>query len=372
MDLGILIAVFVSGIGAGYAWRGAQPEPAATPSRSANTRAAVEKPLTPPAAVSSSAANSPGASNPYISRMAEVMLIGADFRREREFFKLLDDLKPGDAIAVRKLLARTLDQGVLYESLWDAFWTRWGEIDGAGAMEYILTTQDHSAVPKDIRRVMRGWGATDPVAAAEWTESHQDKHIRDELVGLTDGFASMDLAGATAMALQAAPPGDANLGSLMETLSEQAVRQGRVTGLKAWFDQLPEGDTNGARGKAIGHVYWRLYSADLDTAKDWVREQASKPWRSDKIVGEMAGKIADKDPKAAAEWLESVPPSPQSGVYPGLDTVLGHLISKDRAAAEKWLNDLADGQFKTQAAAAFTKATTPESVTVRIVTPSKE
>lgn len=367
LQLGTLIVVFLGGVGVGYTLQNARSAKTGSSTVAAKSDSAGGTPAdrssgsrpTPQGAGLTAAAAGPASSDALISRVAEVMTMGADFRREREFYKLLDEMKPSDAIAVRKLLARTMDQGVLYESLWAAFWTRWGELDGAAAMEYILSTQTHGAVPKDIRRVMRGWGASNPEQAAAWAEANQGKYLRDELVGLTDGYASVDLAGATAMALQAAPEGDANLGALMEVLAEQANRQGRTAGVTAWFDQLPQGTTEGARGKALDHVYWRLLSADVEKAKDWVRLQSTQPWRSDRVVGELAGKIAEKDPAAAAAWLESVPASPQDGKHPGLDSVLRSWIAKDRDAAQKWVDGLVDGALKSQAQGALARGSAP-------------
>jgi hypothetical protein len=287
-----------------------------------------------------------------VGRAAAAMLIGSDARRHRAFLAALDEMKPEDANAVHRLLASSMDHGVLYENEWEAFWTRWGEIDGAAAMALTLSLT-HEAVPKDVRRIMRGWGATDPEAAARWLEEHQEKQFDDALVGLTDGYAARDLHGATALALNAAPSGDPQLPRLMETLSEQALRQGRAPALLAWFEQLPRsGEPEGARAVAVGHVSWRLTRMNTDKAMEWVGQQSSAPWRSDRVIAELADKVSERDPAKAAEWLQSLPPA-KDGSYPGLGAVVQRWSRTDPLALEKWMKEGAAGPAREQAQAAL-------------------
>jgi hypothetical protein len=271
-------------------------------------------------------------------------------------------MQPGDALDVRKQLATAMTQGVLYEEEWSAFWTRWGEIDGPAALDFILTKQNHGAVPKDLRRVMRGWGAKDAAAATAWLEANQGafpknkKDLGDALIGLADGFGSADLMGATRMILQAAPAGDPLLGPLTETLAEQALRQGRSGGVRQWFEQLPMDATPGsARAAAMGHVYWRLYQANPDRAMEFLHEQSSQPWRSDKLIAELTARVAEKDPVKALHWLETIPPS-KDGSYPGLANTLRKWADTDSKEAAQWLNGLAPGSFRDQAITAYQAA----------------
>jgi len=294
----------------------------------------------------------------FLARIATTLCDGSPVRRHRRFFDLLDQMQPGDAIAIRKQLAATMDQGILYEDEWEAFWTRWGEIAGPEAIKFILTKQNHDAVSKDLRRVMRGWGAKDAASASQWLNANQQafaenkKDLADALIGLADGFGSTDLPGATRMVLQAAPAGDPILGSLMETLAEQAVRQGRADAVASWFDQLPaDSAPGGARRAAMGHVYWRLYQASADRALDFLREQASQPWRSDKLIAELAGRVAEKDPAKALGWLETIPPA-TDGSFPGLQNALATWTKSDSPAAARWLDGLAAGPFRDRAVAA--------------------
>ncbi|MHA3774078.1 hypothetical protein ACXR0O_21325 [Verrucomicrobiota bacterium sgz303538] len=290
-----------------------------------------------------------------IERATQALLIGSDLRRQRAFFALLDDMQPSDAPAIHALLTKSQQQSGTYADLWAQFWMRWGEIDGPGAMEFILKTQKYPSMDGDIGRIMWGWGAAHPEEAAQWLEVHQGlDQINKALIGLTHGYATENLAGATKMAMRATPSGDPLLGKLMEALSEQAVRQGRVAGLTAWFDTLPASSEPGnARAAALGHVYSRLWSADPDKAMDWVGQQSSKPWRSDAVIGELAGRVAEKDPTKALTWLQSITPSNNDNSYPGLAKIVRTWSARNPDAAAQWIKALPDSTFKDQATAAY-------------------
>jgi hypothetical protein len=133
-------------------------------------------------------------------------------------------------------------------------------------------------------------------------------------------------------------------------LSEQAVRQGKLAGLQAWFDQLPsDTDPGSAKHAAVDHVWWRLAKSDFDAATGWVRSHADDPWRSDRGIAEVARRLSEDDPQSALKWLDDMRASPGDGNYPGLNKVVASWAQRDPAALENWLTKPNGGALREQA-----------------------
>jgi hypothetical protein len=76
----------------------------------------------------------------------------------------------------------------------------------------------------------------------------------------------------------------------------------------------------------------------------WLASQADKPWRIDQYYGEMVGRVANKNPKGAVEWLATLPPSPKDGTWPGTGRAIREWYVRDPTAAGNWVKD-APGPF---------------------------
>ena len=312
----------------------------------AATRASSATPRDPRAA-----AEPPLSREDLINRLAQCFAITSADERRLEFLRLLKQMSAADALAVLDLLKHEAKQGVCSASDWQAFWRRWGAVDGPAAVEYHLGLPDSPWNGLDIWRTMLGWSQSNPGAAAAWLQTHPEaRHFDNAFLGYIEGYASTDLRGATQMALNSISAGDPLMRRATEQLAEQALRQGKLAGLEAWFDQLPADTTPGsARHTAEDHVWWRMQVADFDTGVEWVRKHAGDPWRSDHIIGEVADRLSGSDPTSALAWLESVQASPADGSYPGLDKVVAQWAGKDAAALETWLNQPNGGALQHQA-----------------------
>jgi hypothetical protein len=194
------------------------------------------------------------------------------------------------------------------------------------------------------------------------------RHQDNAFLGYVDGLASKDLKAATTIALASIHNGDPLMSEATEQLADQAVRQGKLAGLEAWFDQLPaDTDPGSAKRAAEEHVWWRMKTGDFDTAVEWVRKHAGDPWRSDQIIGEVAGRLSRDDPQTALAWLQDVRASPIDGSYPGLNKVMENWAKKDAASIEAWLNQPNGGALQQQATAqyaAYLARTDPEAAKI--------
>lgn len=290
-----------------------------------------------------------------INRFAQCFRISTPDEHRWEFLNLLREMGAAEVPAVIDLLIHESKQGVVPDADWHALWRRWGALDGPAALDYHLKLPDSSWNGLDIWRTMLGWSQSNPSATAAWLQSHPEaRHFDNAFLGYVEGFASADLTAATEMTLRSISSGDPLMWRATEQLAEQALRQGKLAGLEAWFDQLPADPKQGsAKHAAEDHVWWRLQSANFDTGVAWVRKHANGPWRSDHIIGEVADRLSSKDPSAALEWLENVNASPKDGSYPGLDKVVRKWAQKDVATLENWLIESAGGALQQQALAHY-------------------
>ncbi len=285
------------------------------------------------------------------ARVGSAWRTGSELQRKRAFLSILDEMKAETAPLVFQTLVELSQQGIIHRPEWAHFWMRWGELDGAIAMDTFLKA------PKkwgDVGQIMWGWGEVNAEHATAWLQSHQEiEDVDTAIVGITHGHGARNLSDATSMALRVTAGGDPLINRLMEALAEQALRQGTADGVLAWFDTLPaDGKSPEARAAAMRHVYSRLGQVDREQVMVWVQKQSSSPWRSDGIINDLATRIAQDQPVKALEWLQSLSPKP-NGTYTGVGEAVSAWTKKDSAGLQQWLESAAPGNFRDQAVAAL-------------------
>jgi hypothetical protein len=289
-------------------------------------------------------------------RFWTVLTIADERERQAAWLEMLAQLTPGDATAVRDLFRKMEKQGRQFPFEWTAFWPRWGEVDGGGALEFLKNNEWPSYRPTAAEMILRGWAKTNPASARAWLETNRDSPWYDgALRGYLDGLARGDLDRATN---EVAGLGQGRpLTRLMEVLTEQALRQRQLGGMISWWESLPDDSKDGsARREAVGHVYWRLQSATPERAAEWLAALSKGPYRSEQHIGEFAQKLSEKDPAAAVEWVANLPPNPGDGHYTGISRAITALAQRDVGALESWLNKLPASPLRDQAAAAYVSA----------------
>jgi hypothetical protein len=266
---------------------------------------------------------------------------------------MLANLTPANAIQVRELFQKMDKQGRWFVPEWDAFWQRWGEVDGDAALEHVQTIGMKGYQPMLAEKILRGWATKDAAGARRWLETNPTSSwYEGALRGYLEGFARTNLDAATQDALKLGE--GRNFKDLMEVLTEQALRQRQLGGMVEWWQALPDDPTPGsARQQAIGHLAWRMQIANATRAGEWVAQLAATPYRPEPQIKELAGKLAENDPAAALKWVTSVPPSPQNGSYTGLSQTVQALAAHDREAVETWLRQTPASPLRDQAVAAY-------------------
>lgn len=144
------------------------------------------------------AAAAPGQPNAALVT-ALVDILGDSFgsRRMRRFTEMLEAMRPEDAEAVREIFRQQDTLGRYHEQEFVAFWDRWGQIDGAGALAYIQEKDARQGASKAVD-VFKAWSARDPHTAAQTALSLEKGELRDRaLKGVAHGWTETDLAAAT-------------------------------------------------------------------------------------------------------------------------------------------------------------------------------
>lgn len=293
-----------------------------------------------------------------IGRFADCLKSTSEDVRRMEWLILLQNLQPSDCLTIREMFRSMDRQGRAFPFEWDAFWKRWGTVDGAGALEYIKSEDPRQEWVRDIAgKTLFGLGSKDPDAAKKWLAEHQDSPLfNSAFTGYIAGVALTDFRKGTAYALEAIPAGHELLNHSMGCLAEGAAQQAGLTGVLEWFDQLPDdAEHSSHKATAISHVTRHLMQAGQAPAMEWLASKAGTKWRSDEKIGQVADWVAGSDPAKAMEWLTGLPPSPATGSYPGMTRVINRWAGSDPAAFETWLRSPKDKTIQDQAVAAYEK-----------------
>lgn len=90
-------------------------------------------------------------------------------RSQKAVLDLLEYMTPQNARRVRDIFVEFDKRGIGLEFAWRAFWTRWGEIDGPGAIDFAVSQPDLVRGGHwHYESLMSGWAAVDPAAAGRW------------------------------------------------------------------------------------------------------------------------------------------------------------------------------------------------------------
>jgi hypothetical protein len=281
------------------------------------------------------------------------LTIGDDRERQAAWFTMLSSLTATNAPEIRELFRKMDAHGRWFVPEWDAFWSRWGEVDGPAALEEVKATGSADYQPTLAEKILKGWATKDPQGAKGWLAANTSSPWYDgALRGYLAGLSRIDLDRATQDALTLAR--GRSVDGLSETLTEQALKQRQLSGMLEWWKSLPE-DTSDVslRRQAIGDVYQRLQVANDPRAGEWLAELAGTPFRPNDEIGRHAAKIASTDPLGAVAWVASLPPSPSDGHYTGIGRTIKALAGNDPAAVETWLAKLPPSALRDQALAAY-------------------
>jgi len=190
---------------------------------------------------------------------------------------LLEQLMPANAPAVRDVFLAFHRPGAKEDFAWTAFWTRWGEVDGAAALEY-FTAHPELGGSGAGTNAMAGFIGNDRTTARRWLNTHGDVPGFDVLARVyVENLARTDLSTATEE-LFALPLQSEQRYIGLGPIVLEALISGGMHAVDGWFAQLNDVQ----KKEAFIHTVWAVKDTDLDALTAWYSAQADKPWRDDK------------------------------------------------------------------------------------------
>ncbi|MEO7099339.1 MAG: hypothetical protein ABI162_08250 [Luteolibacter sp.] len=220
-----------------------------------------------------SSAARPGEPNQKLLDACRKALTNADAeRRRRDFYLLMELMRPEDAAAMHQQFLELHREGRGFAPEYATFAHRWGEIDGSGALDYMMAEKPFRLPPPDFQYLIRGWGTTDPQAALGWLKQHPDMNTNmDGRFALMEGWIRDDPASATRwMTSENMSPNE-----LVRCVSGGTLQQLYGPGLTEaakWLSELPD---DGGPMSTAARVGWRSIQIQLGQLS---YDQASTAW----------------------------------------------------------------------------------------------
>jgi hypothetical protein len=254
-------------------------------------------------------------------------------RKQRAVLDLLEYLTPKNAPVVRDVFLALRKANAKDDFAWAAFWTRWGEIDGAAALEYAAAAHPELGGSGAGTNAMEGFIGADSTVARRWLSTHGDLPAFDVFARVyVESLAKTDFSMAT-HDLFALPLQPEERYSSLGPIVREALNSGGIIGVERWFEQLNDLQ----KKEAFIHTVWAIKDADLDALTSWYSAQADRSWRDDKHLDDIVRRYAERDPAASIEWLLSLPPSSQTGQPAGLPMAVDTWARSDAGSAAAWL-----------------------------------
>lgn len=226
-------------------------------------------------------------------------------RRRRNFGLLMEHLRPEDAPELHKAFVRMHGEGRPYEE-YSVFATRWGEIDGAGALAFLRST-GVPVEPRDFDEIMKGWGQVNPASAMQWLADNAEyaADFRGEPAVLR-GWARENPAEATQWLLA---HGNMDSDRLQQSVGALMLEQLYGQGLERtaqWLASLPDDETFTAASRAAWHMHLRRFeSLRPEEAVTLWKSVGNEPWMQVREFQRFIG-LAGRTPERNAEILSSL------------------------------------------------------------------
>lgn len=309
--------------------------------------------LPPPSGKSPSAASQNAAQTPVEATPLDQ--IAAQCRRILSM-KKLEERYAG----FRKLIGNTYDPAALKQIIstmealgkegfplreeWGYLWYVLAGRDAIAAMKLADGFgKDHKWYGTALDAAMSTWAEKDSTAAMNWLNGREDIDgalFESAMLSLVRGLTEVDVDRATAFVMQNFNPKKS--GSAQYAVTSAILRQRGVPGLHQWFSTLPD---DAARNRWFPSVANRLSEADKELQRQWMMEQASKPWRNDRAYVDMFMGWSDVDPQAAMNFAMQLPPD-ANGNYTGTGTSAYGWLVKDAPGFAQFYQQLPQGPVK--------------------------
>lgn len=313
-----------------------------------------------------------GKPNAAFLKAAQLTLDDSLFqRRQRDFRMLLEKMRPEDAAEIHARFRAMEKEGRYFAPEYGAFATRWGQVDGEGAMAIWMARELHDRPIHDMANVITGWATADPEEALKWADEN-----KEELAGanpyphLLAGWLTKDPVAATAWLANANLDANQYRECVQAGVLDKIYSDG-LEGASEWLATLPvnsEDQAIAARNGWRAHI-GHLAHLDPDLAAAAWSKVGSKPWMTSQDFLGFCASVArgnegsldgfaeqlsqqwpkaeasvqfsqwtEKDPNMVRTLLNQLPPSEIRSA--GIEGMLQTLQRSDPATAEAWRAEL--------------------------------
>ncbi len=246
-------------------------------------------------------------------------------KRRLAFSRLLTGMTTGNASSIRDQLIASGAGG----QEWRDFNYAWGAIAGEEAFLNSSTNEK-----RDLQSLISGWAAQDPAGAIAMLNALPE-NLADQKTKLQDGIvaglADRDRDEATNYVVSLAAAGRKDVSRLMETVTNEVLREGGTQEASDWVSTLDDGPL---KGTAMNKIAERYVRADPNAAAAWVAQFADQDYAT-RAITEVGKEWAEKEPLAAVTWLDNLPEG--NGQKSGLNSAFGDWEDKDPVAAGEYL-----------------------------------
>lgn len=251
----------------------------------------------------------PGEPNARFVKAVVMTLEDSSFhRRKRDFSILLDKMTKDDAVAIHNAFRELERAGRPFAEEYADFATRWGQIDGAGAMAFWTAREPFDIKPHDLHSVMAGWGSARPEEALAWIDDNQ------ALLGpmkpykpVVAGWLQKDPAAATAWLtggnISREEIGDCLVGATLDKLYSDGIE-----GMSEWLAGLPDDNDDLAAAARQGWIanQYRFQNLDPEQAAAAWSQVGTEPWMGAQEFGEFCGAVARANRGDLGRFMEAL------------------------------------------------------------------
>jgi hypothetical protein len=215
------------------------------------------------------------------------------------------------------------------------FFQRWGEIAGEAAARALADGIDgESHEMRNMRSVIAGWAGQDLEAALRYAETLPEgtngrETANSALLGI---LVKADLNRAAEFVFNQTNASQNE--AALRTLFQEVGLQQRPELFQAWFEQVSDPPT---KGLLAAKTVEFLRGKSFEEALEFVNNTGDAPWRNWDMYWPVATDYTKRDPKAALDWVMSLPKFPNEPAPPGLAAVTEHWYAQQPDAAREWV-----------------------------------
>jgi len=251
--------------------------------------------------------------------------------------RAISDLSPEETAARMKAIMAIEDPLEKLEAWLEFAKGIKGDEQMAAAMGSLTENYNNRERGREFNLLMTRWAKESPEAALAWTQKHDDWRSQWGAGTVLAIYARTNPEAAIAWA-NAHPNKDKEEGNWHMASVISGLAKDNPESAATLAQNM---DRSEARGRAMQHVldsYFKLRGPDA--ARDMVMALEEGPYKNG-IIGQLAERLADRDPASAAQWAATLP---EGEVRPRVLTeVVDEWAEKNPNDAGTWLNGLGNG-----------------------------